>query len=430
MTIWQQFKLGAIYPFEAWRHLNRNASIPLVIYALAATLVFSAFSWFVVSHEQTFKQLLFDYLLPQSWHDLSHTIVTFFFESQTKIVLAGVIINGAIVLASICLFPVKEWCSKKFEHSLNSHTETQKDFPLWLQGIEEIKLLLLYITAQSIILAIGYYPYLWSTYLANTLSIGFLFYSFGLDFIAPALQRRRIKYTMIIKLLSKHSCATLCFGALFSIPILLLSQYLFNQTQMSLVQISVILFFVNIFLFTMAIPAGTYIAWTLLPILATTSQPSVKNKNLAYGLSACILSMGLFFHFTVTSSIHHKSQLLKCNYQIDWSSMSTQLPELQSLFSGQENIIVSFSMNVENPTPFDVKIENSQLTFWHKDKEVSQTQLNEFAVNSQSSNQIPMKVEIALNADNIALFSGISEGWSAQLEFDLLPGIPFVIQVI
>lgn len=430
MPIWQQCITGLISPLATLAKLNLRMLMPLSIYAGAATVVFALFSWFIVSNEHLFKQWLFDYLLPQNWHHISDVLITFFFESQTKIVLAGFIINGAVVLASILLFPIKEWCSQKFEQTLDSKSGEHKEFPLWKQAIEESKLLFLYITAQSVILAIGYYPYAWSSYLSSALSVAFLFYSFGLDFIAPAFQRRRIKYTLIIKLLTKNIWLTLCFGAVFSIPLLLLSQYLFQREDLSLVQISMILFFVNIFVFTLAIPAGTYIASQLLPALNVMAAPKSTNKRISYAGAATLLTLGLGFHYTVASSMHHKSQILKCNYAIDWSSFEADIPKFKQLFSGQKALSISFLLKIENPTMFDVSIENTKISIWHKSQDVSHTRLKAFSVNAQDTVVVPMNMQIDLMLDSISLFSGISEDWAAQIEFDLLPGIPFVIELI
>ena len=279
-------------------------------------------------------------------------------------------------------------------------------------------------------MAIGYYPYAWASILSGILSTVFLLFSFGIDFIAPAFQRRRTAYIRIIQLLGKNTLLTLCFGATFSIPVLWLSQYLLGQEDIHLANTASTLLLLNCAFFTLAIPIGTYLALRLKPESESIQTPSKTVLAWTYGPTLAIFLIFGSFHYTLAASMHHKSQILKCNYDVDWGSMETTLPELGSLFSGKADIALSFNLEIENPTPFDVEVENSILRFWHHDRLVSETRIQAFYVEANGVHLVPMAFSINMNADNIHFFGGLSEHWRAELELELLPGIPFFIKLI
>ena len=279
------------------------------------------FAALLIANEQVLRKLVLGYLFPQSWHAITDTLVDFFFESQAKLVLGSAILSGSIVAVSILLFPLKERVSATFERDAQLKTDQSDEFSLLYQGWEEVKLFFIYVTAQLTILWIGYYPYTWTTYLSIALGVLFLFFSFGLDLISPTLQRHRISYSLILKLLCKNPLVTLLFGAVFTLPSLGLSHIVLSLESLTLVEMSVILFFTNIVFLSLAIPAGTIIAAQLFPEAKTTVAPSFTNKAKAYGLMGFLLCINLILHSRLYLSMHHKSQFLKCEYDIHWGSM-------------------------------------------------------------------------------------------------------------
>ena len=228
MTVVQQLKEVFFYVPTSLTQLKRNSSKWLAIYFFSGLVVFSIFTWLMFSNQQTIKHALLSYFFPQSWHAISEILAKFFFESQAKTVLSNMILSGSLVVASMFLFPIKEKYSAAFERDAGYHNGTAEEFPLIYQAWEETKLFLLYLTAQSVILWIGYYPYDWATWLSISLSYLFLFFTFGLDFISPTLQRHRVDYTLILKVLFRKPVLVFSFGLVFSFPIILFSQYVFG----------------------------------------------------------------------------------------------------------------------------------------------------------------------------------------------------------
>lgn len=404
--------------------------VGLIAYICLGLLIFGGVGYSLNENQDSLRQLLMDYFLPQSWHWAADKLMDFFLASQTKVVLVSMIISGALVVASVLLFPLKEYCSAQFERDLRESDTTPAEFPLWRQAMEEGKLLLLYLTAQSIIFAIGYYPYAWCDWLSSALSLLFLFFSFGLDLIAPTLQRHRLAYAPVIKLLLRNSALTLAFGLIFSLPMLLLGNWIIHHEVLTLVEISVILFLFNMLFLTLAIPAGTAAASALLTEAHHLQPPGRTALRLSYGVltTAFLLSSGL--HALVAISLHHKSQLLKCDYDIEWKSLDIRLPSLGELARGETQTEIRFWMTIRNPTPFNLRVEDSVLLVKQYDRLISRTEISTFGVDSGESVRLPMAISSTLNNNRIAGWGKIASGWSIHLEIALLPGIPLILELL
>ena len=398
----------------------------LATYTLLAVAVFGLTAWATMAHEQVIRQSLYAYLFPQSWHWMADKIVGFFFEAQTRVVLASFIISGALVVASALLFPIKEWCSASFEKKANPSVQF-KEFPLWMQGLEELKLLTLYIAAQSVVLAIGYYPYDWCKVLSSVLGMGVLFFTFGLDFLSPAFQRHRVRYVNIVHTLLKAAPAVLLFGAIFSAPLLFLGQWIIGHTKLSLLEVSAWLFLLNILCMAWAIPAGTQLGSKLRQnVLKRGALKQSTIRNAYIGVTAAAI-LGVAFHSTVALSIHHKSQILKCEYEVNWESFNTNLTSLKALFFGKETAQFTFDLTIHNPTAFDVDIEHSTLSIWQNSVLISKTQLEPIAVASGKTAVHPIQINTQMDLNNLSHWRQLTQGWEVFLEFEVLPGIPFML---
>lgn len=429
MSLIQQLQLTLSSPLAIVR--GRAAFyVALLAYLSLGLLIFGLCGHLLMENQDAIKQAFMDYLLPSSWHYLSDRLLDFFFESQTKVVLAGMIISSSLVMASIILFPLKEYCSARFEEDGAYGNDQPREFPLWMQAVEETKLLLLYLTAQSVIFAIGYYPYTWSSWLSSGLSVLFLCFSFGLDLISPTFQRHRIRYTDIVRLLSRKAPLTLLFGGIFAVPVLLIGNHIIVDEALSLSKVAIILFLLNMFVLALAIPAGTHVASYLLPQAHTQKPPNPTAMRLSYCVLAAALLISGSFHSVVALSMHHKSQFLKCDYSIDWHTMKVDMPGLGALLSGEEAAAVHFDLRIHNPTPIDLAVENSMLSFWQRDNLISRTYISAFAVDAGQTVKQPMEIAMAVNGQLLGGFDQLTQGWRAQLQFELLPGIPFVIELL
>jgi uncharacterized protein involved in cysteine biosynthesis len=429
MSIFYQLKLSLFEAIASLRFFNRKALSWGVIYSLATIVIFGLFVWFLFNYQDPIKAALLDYLFPKSWQSLSEQLANFLFESQTKIVLGNMILSGSLVLASITLFPVKEKYSSEFEKTLKHNNGQTSEFPLYMQALEEVKLFLLYLTAQSVILWIGYYPFVWTTIISNTLSFVFLFATFGLDFIAPTLQRHRVTYSLMIKFLLQHPLIALSFGTLFSLPLVLISPYIFSIPELSFIEITGFLLFLNIIFLVLAVPAGTFIASKLLPEVRQTEPAKRRNVRASYVMMTVLLLSTLFLHSQLVVSLHHKSQLLKAEYDLDWSSISFDLPSFSELSSGKALSNFSMDIVINNPTQFDIIIEPSELYIEQKENLIAKLNINGFALASGENKRITLNMDSDSDLSKLSEFGELTKDWNIDMYIDVWPGIPFMLNV-
>ncbi len=402
----------------------------LLIYLVLGLSIFSIVGSLLFHHQNDLKQLVLDYLFPEAWQSISESLFNFLFESQAKVVIANGILSGSLVAASVFLFPIKEKYSAIFEQEQGYPNGEPHEFPLWMQGWEETRLFLFYLTAQMIIVWIGYYPYQWAHITSIILSYLFLFYTFGLDLISPTFQRHRVRYSMINKLLSRHIVVTLSFGLLYSLPAMLLSQWIMTFDNLNLLEVSIILFVINLLFIAIAIPAGTLIATQLLPAVKTTRSVSPVSKTLGYGVGFILLIGGLILHTRLLQSMHHKSQVLKASYQVDWDSVEFEYSSLSDVFNGKSFGKFSLGMTVSNPTDFDLAFENSQIKITKDKKLVSDITMKGFAIPAGQSRPITLSFDAISDFSQLNELPNYTQGWRIELYIELYPGIPFIVKLM
>ncbi len=429
MPVFSQLRIAILDGLLSLRFFNRTALVWGGLYIVATIIIFALFISGLIHYQEPLKAALLDYLFPKSWHGISEQLADFLFESQTKIVLGNLILSGSLVLASITLFPLKEKYSAEFEKAGRYNNGLVNEFPLRMQAMEEVKLFLLYLTAQSVILWIGYYPFKITTLVANCLSYLFLFFTFGLDFIAPTLQRHQIKYALMIKYLTRHPLIALGFGTLFSLPLVLISPFIFELADLDFIEITAALLFLNIAFLAVAVPVGTHIASQLLLNLKQTTPPTRRHVRIAYVLMSLLLASTLFLHSRLVISLHHKSQLLKAEYNLDWSSINFKLPSFSDLTSGQALSNFSIDIVIKNPTQFDIIIEPSELHISQKQQRIAKLNLSGFALSSGETKRVTLQIDSDSNLSKVSDFNSITEDWNVDMYIDIWPGIPFMLNI-
>ncbi|MDQ7048186.1 MAG: hypothetical protein Q9M92_01065 [Enterobacterales bacterium] len=424
MTIFQQINLSSWEAILSLTKIKKPCARWLISYILLGLVLFLVVMGLYLNYQQAIKSLLLDYLFPRSWHSLSETLISFLYDSQAKSVISNLILSSSLVFSSIFLFPIKEKYSAEFERGGGYSCGNIQEFPLLYQALEETKLFLLYLTSQLIILWIGYYPYTWATNLSIVLSYLFLFFTLALDFIAPTYQRHRKKYARIIKLLLSKPVVSLTFGLIFSLPAIILGQWVISQQDYSLVKIVSILFIANLFLLALAIPAGTHVACRLFPVLDQIKQPTKKSRVIGYGLLSLFLVLGLLLHSRLLLSLHHKSQLLKAEYDIDWSSFRYQLPDFKSLIEQQSQSNLSFAIVITNPTQFDIQIEPSYILIVQQDSNIAKIDIEGFSIAAGQKKRIELKFKADSNLSLTSQWTNIFSGWRIDWMVDIWPRIP------
>ncbi len=430
MQIIKQIHLATLEaPFSLFQ-LRRRSSLWLLFYLIIGFAAFALVTKLLLDNETHLKQIILDYLFPESWHVISEKLFQFFFESQAKVVLSNLILSSSLVASSVILFPIKEKLSSVFEREMKYPNGETDEFSLWHQALEETRLLLFYLTAQLCILWIGYYPYAWATITSIVLSYLFLFFTFGLDLIAPTLQRHRISYFLMFKGLIKNTPVTLIFGLIYSIPSLVVAHFVFAQEQLSLLEMASILFLVNILFIALAVPAGTAIASKLLPEIKSTIPPGNTARSFSYCIMGLLLIGSLFLHSRLLQSMHHKSQILKVEYSIDWSSFDFEIATLGEMASGKFIGNVTFDLNIKNSTEYDLLLEKSLLLIEKDEQRISTIEINGFYIPAASDRDISITLDSLSDVSTLKDFEGITDNWRIDLEIELWPGIPFIVNIL
>jgi len=414
-------------PFAPLR-LRRRGLVLTLLYTLAAGTVLFALAWLLIRHKGAIQQLLAAYLLPESWRFAAGLLIDHLLASQAKAVLINAVVSGTMVLISILLFPLKEKLSATFEAEGQLTSADAEEFPLWFQAYEEFKLLLLYVTAQGTIFWIGYHPDPTRKTLAIALSFLFLVMTFSIDFIAPLLQRHRVRYGQILKLLLRQPVILLGFGALLAAPAVLAGFYVKGHPALSLQQGISILFGANLISIVWAVLAGTWVASKLLDAGKTTPASALLTRLLAWALLLALFAANAYTFSSVGRSLHHKSQILKCNYDVVPSTLSFQRPSLGALLRGKVSLGVSFELEIENPTAFDVSIEKNRLEVTHEETLVATSKLAPLAIPSGKKRRQKLDLQLALSAS--ALRKGralLKDRWSITLYLQVADKFEFPI---
>jgi len=99
-------------------------------------------------------------------------------------------------------------------------------------------------------------------------------------------------------------------------------------------------------------------------------------------------------YLRLADSLHAKSQILKCQYKLDPSTLDYRLPSLRDLSVG-----LSFVVEITNPTQVDVRIEKSRVEVRNSGKYFSEVRLEPIEVPAGQTVRQPvnLSVEIALS---------------------------------
>jgi hypothetical protein len=413
--------------------VKRTAAWFLVYLALCAAIL-AVVAHEVVKHQQDLFDLVSAYILPSEWKTTGHYLVEKFLKSQVREVLINATVGGSLVLLSMLLFPVKERVSSSFETGARLVKEPFRELPLWLQALEELNLFVLYVTAQMCIFWVGYPPDPMRKKVAIGLSYFILFASFGIDFLSPLLQRHGQRYATIFKVLVKHPFTWIGFGAAFTLPSVLVGKWAGRHPELSFETVVRLLFATHAACIAVGALAGTFFAARLLPDAKLTSRPSLPTRFLAWMIVIAAFSINAYAFFTVGRAIHHKSQILKCNYRVDPKSLKLDLPDWKDLFGGPEaQLTLHLDLTIENPTRFDVEVEKNRIDIHHAGTPVAVAQLTPVKVPAGGRTQQRLTLPLRLRPQVLrekgrALLEWTQ--WAITLHLEVVPGFELPVYLL
>jgi uncharacterized protein involved in cysteine biosynthesis len=409
----------------------------LGLYLGLASLLLGGLGWLLVSQQEGLRRALLGYLLPERLVFAGDLLIGHLLRSQTQAVLVNAVASGTLVLVSVLLFPVKEKLSAVFETESDLTGAPFDEHPLWRQGFEELKLLVLYAAVFAGIFWIGYAPSAGRKLSATVLSYGFLFFSFSVDFISPLLQRHRVSYAQALIALLGRPLLCLGFGATFALPSILAGLVLKHSPGLSFLSSVVLLFGANLLGICWAAIAGTWVGAQLLPAARETRPAPLALRGLAWLGILALLGYSLFVFVNLGAALHQKSQILKCQYRADWSSFKLDLPKLSlrsavgSLLSGTIPVGARLTVQIHNPTPVDVTLEKNRIEILHRETLVARTRLAPLQVPAGETRE--ERIAFTLEINPRAILKGrslISRDWRITLLLEIAPDLEFPIYLL
>jgi MFS family permease len=374
---WRQFVEALRSPLAIVR-LPRRSWRLLSLYMGLAAAVLAVSAWLIAANKDSLRALALEYLFPESWHFAVRYVIDRFLAEQQFAILANAIVGGSLLLVTVLLFYVKEIVSASYEEDAKLCDEPMEELPLWEQGWQEIKLFLFFVAVQASIFWIDYYPGAWRRPVALVLSYGFLFFMFA----APSLIAARLWPLDI----------TAIFAA-------------------------------NVVGIAWAAVAGTWLGAKMLGDFRATPRSRVPSRVVAWLVLAALLGWNGYRYGALVLSIHHKSQLLKCDYSVDTSSFGVDRPGLTALLDDDITLGVHFDVRITNPTEFKVEIEDNRLELRHGGELMGITKLSPLSVESGAT--VDQRVVLSLQMEPTKLAKGLDlldlEDWEMTLYLEVAP---------
>lgn len=355
-------------------------------------------------------------------------MIEHYLAGQTKAVLVNATVSGTLVLISLLLFPLKEKVSRTFECEASLTERQPAEFPLWFQGFEELKMVLVYVVAQGTIIMVGYHPHPARRSIAALLSFGYLFATFTLDFVSPLLQRHRMRYSRIAKWMALHPIVLWGFGGLVALPALAGNLYLAKHKAVAFDDAILIGFAANLVSIVVAIVAGTALASKVLDPLQQSDRPGTVARTIGWLVVLSALMANGYVYGNVALSVHHKSQILKCKYALVPGTFSVQRPSWRQVFRGKVGIGVTFDLEITNPTDVDVVLESSRLELRHENALVTTSRIAPLSVAAKGRQR--QRVKLALSVSPLVLRKWktlLDDRWSLTLYVQLTDSLELPI---
>ncbi len=383
----------------------RTWALAALYLILAASLV-GGCAYFGLRGRPALIEALNAYLFPQSWHGFSSSLVAMILERVPAAVWVNAVVLAGLQLAALTLFPLKEKISLRVERELGLCEEEPDEFPLVKQGLEELKLLVINLALGGLILWLGYAPGGWRNDVASVLSHLHLAAFFAVDFMAPLAQRHRFSVDRILGLVRRRPIPPLIFGLLMTAPASLAANIGGDDT----LRLFGLVFLANAVPMAWGVLAGTRLMASELGHLRALTEPPPNRLLVGWSVALCLVAVQGVFFGSLISSIHAKSQVLKCNYSLPLDQFRLNQPNWLSLMTGSLTLDGHFTVAVANPTAHDLRLEKNRLLVTVDGQEWWQGSAPPMHAPAGGSARVKVPFELALNAAD--LMRGAKKGWA------------------
>jgi hypothetical protein len=406
------------------------------VYLGAAALVLGLVATVIVRHRADLLELALDYVLPGDWQLAARLAISKFFAQQEQLVLTNAAIAASLLVVQITLFPLKEQVSASLEEDAQLVPEPVEEHPLWFQAWEEVKLFLAMLAAQGTIFWIGYSDDPLRGRIAIVASYVVLFASIAIDFLSPILQRHKLRYSVIVKTLAAHPVLVFAFGALFALPSLGATTLAAAHPAWGFATQLGVAFGGQVLGIALAAIGGTVAGAPLVSQARRHHRSSVPVRLVAWAVLLGLLAWNGYRFGAVGRSLHHKSQLLKCDYAVDWSSVRANLPSALDLALAAKTdkltLSVELDVTITNPTSVDVEIETNRLEVRQQGELVAQTKLPELAVPAGATRDVHVTLPLSLAPSQALRIRELftTKGWTMTLYIEVARGFELPVYLL
>jgi hypothetical protein len=131
-------------------------------------------------------------------------------------------------------------------------------------------------------------------------------------------------------------------------------------------------------------------------------------------------------------SAHHKSQILKLDYDVAWTSFGVDLPGVRDALKGKLTGGIHFDVEIGNPTAFDVVIEKNRLEVTHDHTVVVETKLSPVEVAAGQTVQETIELDGALDATLVRRGRDLldASAWRITLYLEVMEGFEFPVYLL
>jgi hypothetical protein len=436
LDIKRQLALAVVDAPMAPRRLKKRSASWFVAYLVACAVVLGIVASLIASHKGDLLDATMDYVLPEEWHFASKLLVDNFFAAQERAVITNAAIVASLLVVQITLFPLKEHVSLMVEKDNTLTDDPIAEHPLWFQAWEEVKLFVAMLAAQGTIFWIGYSQNSGRRVLATVLSFVVLFASVAIDFLSPILQRHKLRYSVILKSLFAHPFLLFTFGALFSLPPIIAGYFAASHPTWSFGTQIGIVFGAQVLGIALAAIGGTIAGAPLVADAKTRTRSHTLVRVLAWVTVLGLVIWNTQRFVAVGTSLHHKTQILKLGYEVDWKSFHGDVPGKAELLAAARNgeITISggFTVMITNPTSTDVDIEDNRLELRNKDELVARTALPKVHVPAKGSATAAVTFPLTISVGQVFRIRELitTQGWSLTLYLRVAEGFEFPIYIL
>lgn len=436
LPVTQQLFLAGVEAPTAARKLRGKSAAWLAVYIGAAAAVLGIVAWQLVRHEQELLQLALDYVVPRDWQFAMRWVFERFLKQQEKLVLINAVIAAALLVVQITLFPIKEKVSAALEVDARLVHEPVEEHPLWFQAWEEIKIFLAMLAAQASIFWIGYTDDPVRRKAAVVLSFIVLAANVAVDFLSPVLQRHMLRYSQILKSLFAHPILMFGFGALFALPAIGATALAGAHAEWSFGAQVGVAFGGQVLGVALAVIGGTVAGAPLVADARQRTRSHWTIRVLSWAVLASLLAWNGYRFGALAVSIHHKSQILKCSYSVDWSSFHAETPSALDLIEAARTdsltVAVTFDVTITNRTGVDVEIEDNHVEVRQKGQLVAETQLPRGRVPTGTTQKLTVRLPLRVAPSQALRIRELltTKDWTITLFLEVLDDFTFPVYLL